>query len=47
LLIADDPPTLGRRLRNRLAGNELVLLKASRGMRLERVIPHLTADGDA
>jgi UDP-N-acetylmuramyl pentapeptide synthase len=25
----------------------LVLLKASRGMRLERVIPHLTADGDA
>lgn len=47
LLLADDPPTLGKRLRKRLAGNELVLLKASRGMRLERVIPHLMADGDA
>ncbi len=47
LLTADDPATLGERLARRLDGREFVLLKASRGMRLERVIPHLIPSGDA
>jgi UDP-N-acetylmuramyl pentapeptide synthase len=33
---------LGSVLRDRLAGNEFVLVKASRGVGLERVIPLLT-----
>lgn len=41
LVTADDPDTLGVRLAERLRGDELILLKASRGVRLERVIPHL------
>ena len=41
LITAPDPATLGERLAARLGGNELVLLKASRGVRLEQVIPYL------
>lgn len=41
LIAADDAATLGERLAARLRGNEFVLLKASRGVRLERAIPFL------
>ena len=41
LLIAADPDGLGPRLKAALHGNEVVLLKASRGVALERVLPHL------
>ncbi len=41
LITADDAATLGERLGPRLRGNEFVLLKASRGVRLERAIPFL------
>ncbi len=44
LLVADDPGELGRRLAARLRGTELVLLKASRGVHLERAVPHLIPD---
>ena len=47
LLTADDVPTLGERLAGRLTGREFVLLKASRGVRLEQVIPYLLPSGDA
>jgi UDP-N-acetylmuramoyl-tripeptide--D-alanyl-D-alanine ligase len=46
LLTADDPPTLGKRLAGRLEGTEVVLVKASRGIRLERAIPYLIPGGD-
>jgi UDP-N-acetylmuramoyl-tripeptide--D-alanyl-D-alanine ligase len=46
LLTAEDPATLGARVAERLKGRELVLLKASRGVRLERALPHLVPDGD-
>ena len=46
LLTAPDPDTLGQRLAQRLTGRELVLVKASRGVRLERVLPYLIPDGD-
>ncbi len=36
-----DVEVLGRRVAERLRGDELVLLKASRGVGLERVIPAL------
>ncbi len=42
LVTAPDPPTLGPILAARLRGDELVVLKASRGVGLERIIPHLT-----
>lgn len=42
LLTAPDVPSLGPLLAARLAGDELVVLKASRGVALERIIPHLT-----
>ena len=42
LLTAPDAPALGPLLATRLAGDELVVLKASRGVALERIIPHLT-----
>ncbi len=42
LLTAPDAPALGPLLAARLAGDELVVLKASRGVALERIIPHLT-----
>ena len=41
LLVAPDADTLGPLLRTALRGNEVVLLKASRGVALERVLRHL------
>jgi UDP-N-acetylmuramoyl-tripeptide--D-alanyl-D-alanine ligase len=41
LVTAKDADELGAKLKARLWGDELVVLKASRGMRLERVLPHL------
>ncbi len=42
LLVAPDAEALGPRLKAALRGNEIVLLKASRGVALERVLRHLT-----
>ena len=42
LIVAPDAPGLGLRLRAALKGNEVVLLKASRGVALEQVLPHLS-----
>jgi UDP-N-acetylmuramoyl-tripeptide--D-alanyl-D-alanine ligase len=42
LLTAPDVAALGATLGSRLAGGELVVLKASRGVALERIIPLLT-----
>jgi UDP-N-acetylmuramoyl-tripeptide--D-alanyl-D-alanine ligase len=42
LVSAPDAEALGPRLREALQGNEIVLLKASRGAALERVLRHLT-----
>lgn len=42
LITAPDAPTLGPLLQPRLAGDELVFLKASRGAALERILPFLT-----
>ncbi len=42
LLVAPDAPTLGPLLKARLQGDELVVLKASRGAALERILPFLT-----
>jgi UDP-N-acetylmuramoyl-tripeptide--D-alanyl-D-alanine ligase len=44
LLTADDADALGRLVAARLKGRALVLLKASRGVRLERALPHLLPD---
>lgn len=41
LLTAMDAPALGALLRDRLRGDELVVLKASRGAALERILPYL------
>src|SRR5438874_1593715 len=41
LLVAPDADALGPRLKAALRGDEIVLLKASRGVALERVLPHL------
>ena len=41
LVVADDAPTMGRRLALQLRGEELVVLKGSRGVALERMIPDL------
>ncbi|NIN11397.1 MAG: UDP-N-acetylmuramoyl-tripeptide--D-alanyl-D-alanine ligase [Gemmatimonadales bacterium] len=46
LLTADDAATLGELLAPRLGGNEFVLIKASRGVRLERAIPYILPDSD-
>ena len=43
LLTADDAPALAPLLAARLAGDELVVLKASRGVALERILPSVTA----
>jgi UDP-N-acetylmuramoyl-tripeptide--D-alanyl-D-alanine ligase len=43
LLTAADPPALAPLLSKRLEGNEVVVLKASRGVALERILPALTA----
>ena len=39
--MAPDVDALGPRLKAALRGDEIVLLKASRGVALERVLPHL------
>jgi UDP-N-acetylmuramoyl-tripeptide--D-alanyl-D-alanine ligase len=41
LVTAPDAEALGPKLRAALSGSEVVLLKASRGVALERVLPHL------
>ena len=43
LLTATDPPALAPALAARLRGDEVVVLKASRGVALERILPALTA----
>jgi UDP-N-acetylmuramoyl-tripeptide--D-alanyl-D-alanine ligase len=42
LLTAPDPLALGPALAARLQGDEVVVLKASRGVALERILPFLT-----
>jgi len=42
LVTARDAEALGPRLKAALKGDEVVLLKASRGVALERVLRHLT-----
>jgi UDP-N-acetylmuramoyl-tripeptide--D-alanyl-D-alanine ligase len=42
LITAADAAALGPKLKSALRGNELVLLKASRGVALERVLNYLT-----
>ena len=42
LLTAPDPMALGPALAARLQGDEIVVLKASRGVALERILPYLT-----
>jgi UDP-N-acetylmuramoyl-tripeptide--D-alanyl-D-alanine ligase len=44
LITGADPATLGERVGERLGGNELVVLKASRGVRLEQAIPFLVPE---
>ncbi len=46
LMTAETAETLGEALAARLRGNELLLLKASRGMHLERAIPFIIPDGE-
>lgn len=41
LLLAADPLELGPQLAARLKGDELIFLKASRGVALERILPYL------
>lgn len=41
LLTAGDPDSLGRHLASRLTGNELILVKGSRGVHMEDAVPHL------
>jgi UDP-N-acetylmuramoyl-tripeptide--D-alanyl-D-alanine ligase len=42
LITAGDPMALGKGLAGRLSGDEVVVLKASRGVALERILPALT-----
>jgi len=42
LITAPDAPSMGPRLKARLQGDELIVLKASRGAALERILPFLT-----
>ncbi len=44
LVTAADSDALGRAVAARLTGGELVLLKASRGMQMEKAIPHLVGE---
>ena len=44
LVTADDPASAYTRLRELLSGNEVVLLKASRGVALETILPSLRED---
>jgi UDP-N-acetylmuramoyl-tripeptide--D-alanyl-D-alanine ligase len=43
LVTAPDPPALAPALSERLQGDEVVVLKASRGVALERILPALAA----
>jgi UDP-N-acetylmuramoyl-tripeptide--D-alanyl-D-alanine ligase len=43
LITAPDPVALGPMLAHRLRGDEVVVLKASRGVALERILPALAA----
>ena len=43
LLTAEDAPSLAGKLAERLRGDELVILKASRGVALERILPAVTS----
>jgi UDP-N-acetylmuramoyl-tripeptide--D-alanyl-D-alanine ligase len=43
LVTAPDPPALAPLLSERIRGDEVVVLKASRGVALERILPALTA----
>ncbi len=43
LITAPDAPSLGPLLARALRGGELVVLKASRGVALERILPYLTS----
>jgi UDP-N-acetylmuramoyl-tripeptide--D-alanyl-D-alanine ligase len=43
VVTANDVDDLWPKLRSRLAADAVILLKASRGVRLERLLPHLTA----
>ena len=45
LLTAEDPPALAPALGAKLRGDEVVVLKASRGVALERILPALTKSG--
>ncbi len=47
LVTAADADALGRAVAPRLKGGEMVLLKASRGVQLERAIPHLVGGREA
>jgi UDP-N-acetylmuramoyl-tripeptide--D-alanyl-D-alanine ligase len=44
LLVEADPDRAYEALRERLGGGEVVLLKASRGVALERLLPRFEAD---
>ena len=44
LIVSESVEALGRAVRARLQGDELVLLKASRGVRLERIIPLIATE---
>jgi UDP-N-acetylmuramoyl-tripeptide--D-alanyl-D-alanine ligase len=47
LITAADPVALGPLVASRLRGGEVVVLKASRGVALERILPALTVTGRA
>lgn len=47
LVVAPDPETLGKAIAARLPARALVLLKASRGVRMEQALPHLLASREA
>ncbi len=47
LVLEQDPVAAWSSLEERLQGDELVLLKGSRGVALERLLPHLEAFGSA
>ncbi len=44
LVLGEDPGAVGKLVAARLAGNELILLKGSRGVHMERALPHLLPD---
>jgi len=44
IIFEQDPDAAFERMASRLSGNEVVLLKASRGVRLERLLPRITEE---